>query len=278
MFSRKTATLVALLFFMVLFAVIVSISARSKANPPAAARAVLAVVSPCQEAAFRFTSFFVSIWDNYFFLVTASRENTRLSRKLDLALGEINRTRAAIYENKRLKAQLALKDDLAYTTVSAKVVGEGPGRWFLSLVIDCGKADGVLPGFPVVTPAGLVGRVIQASDHYSLVVPISDPNHSVDGRVLRTRARGVVTGAREAGCRFLYVTRKEVIRPGDTVVTTGLDRLFPPGLALGTVSQVSMMGEGMFQEITITPMVNFRKVEEVLVIFSALALPTWETS
>lgn len=278
MFSRKTATLVALLFFLVLFAVIVSISARGRSRPPAATRAVLAVVSPCQEAAFRFTSFFVSIWDNYFSLVAASHENRRLSQKLDLALGELSKTRAAIYENRRLKAQLAMEGDLAYTTVSARVVGEGPGRWFLSLVIDCGQEDGVMPGFPVVTPAGLVGRVIQSSDHYSLVVPISDPNHSVDGRIERTRARGVVTGAREAGCRFLYVTRKEDVRPGDTVVTTGLDRLFPPGLALGRVSQVSMMGEGMFQEITITPWVDFRKVEEVLVIFSALALPTWEAS
>ncbi len=279
MFSRKMATAAALIALLVLFAVIVSVSARRPAAAPAGvARIVLAAVSPLQEASFRVAFFFVSIWETYFDLVSAGRENVRLSRELAGTRAALFRARAAEGENRRFRALLSLGEDLPYTTLAARVVGEGPSQWFKSLVIDRGSRDGVLPGFPVVTPGGVVGRVLEVSGHYSLVVPIADPNHAVDGRIERTRARGVVAGSGEAGCRFLYVTRKEDIRVGDTVVTTGLDRLFPPGLPLGRVTHVSMMGESMFQEIAVTPWVDFDKVEEVVVIFSALALPSWGPS
>jgi rod shape-determining protein MreC len=158
----------------------------------------------------------------------------------------------------------------------AKVVGEDPTRWFKSIIIDRGSADGIKPGDPVVMPEGIVGRVAEVARGYSLVLLLIDPNHAVDARISRTRARGVVVGGREAGCNMLYVLKKEDVAPGDTVITTGLDNSYPPGLVVGSVSSLSAQSEGMFKAVTVLPFVAFDKIEEVLVLTGKPSPSDWQ--
>ncbi|OQY59957.1 MAG: hypothetical protein B6245_03935 [Desulfobacteraceae bacterium 4572_88] len=121
---------------------------------------------------------------------------------------------------------------------------------------------------PVVIPEGVVGLVTDISTHYSKVLLLVDQNSAVDALVQRTRARGIIKGGTAGRCLFKYVLRKHDIVESDIVVSSGLDGVFPKGLRVGTVSNVTRRNSGIFQEVTVIPYVDFEKLEEVLVILN----------
>jgi len=124
----------------------------------------------------------------------------------------------------------------------------------------------VHPDMPVTVAEGLVGRVVNSSSDMSRVLLLTDPNHSVDCRVASTRDRGVLSGSLERGCILRYIHLKSRIRPGDEVVTSGLDGIFPRGLPVGKVETVEKGSQGLFLEARVIPAVDFSEIEEVLVI------------
>src|SRR5262249_41469697 len=111
----------------------------------------------------------------------------------------------------------------------------------------------------------VVGQVFLVSRHAARVLLVSDHNSGVDALVQRTRARGIVQGTVDAGCGLKYVKRTEDVQVGDTVVTSGLDGIFPKGLPIGQVVAVDKRGQGLFQYAEIAPRVDFSQLEEVLV-------------
>jgi rod shape-determining protein MreC len=119
---------------------------------------------------------------------------------------------------------------------------------------------------PVVSPEGVVGQVVTASYDYSKVMLIIDRSSAIDSLVQRNRTRGVVEGETDTTCRFKYVLRKAEVNVGDTVVSSGLDGLFPKGLRIGEVKEISKDQPGIFQDVRIEPFVDFTRLEEVLVI------------
>ena len=90
----------------------------------------------------------------------------------------------------------------------------------------------------------------------------------MDGLVQRTRARGIVQGVSEGNCTFRYALRKHDIQVGDTIVSSGLDGVFPKGLRVGRVSGVLKKDAGIFQEVEVVPFVDFETLEEVLVVLN----------
>ena len=150
--------------------------------------------------------------------------------------------------------------------LSAELIGRDPSPWFKTIIIDKGKADGIEKGFAVVVPEGIVGQIVHVSYHYSKVLLIIDSNSAVDALVQKTRARGVVKGEPTGLCFFDYVLRKHEINVGDTVVSSGLDGVYPKGLRIGHVSEVVRRKSDIFQEITVIPFVDFETLEEVLII------------
>jgi rod shape-determining protein MreC len=119
-----------------------------------------------------------------------------------------------------------------------------------------------------VVPKGIAGQVTEVSSHYSKVLLIIDPNSAVDALVQSDRARGIIKGDAAGRCLFKYVLRKNDIAVGDIVVSSGLDGVFPKGLAVGKVSSIFKPKAGIFQEVTVTPYVDFEKLEEVLVVLN----------
>ena len=87
----------------------------------------------------------------------------------------------------------------------------------------------------------------------------------MDALVQRTRSRGLVKGGLGGECLFKYVLRKHEIRVGDTVISSGLDGVYPKGLHIGRISGVIRRNAGIFQQVTVTPYVDFEKLEQVLV-------------
>jgi rod shape-determining protein MreC len=153
------------------------------------------------------------------------------------------------------------------------VIGRDATGLARTLVIDRGEADGITKGAAALAPEGIVGQVFLASAHAARVLLIADHNSGVDALVQRTRARGIVQGTAEGGCGLKYVKRTEDVQVGDTVVTSGLDGVFPKGVPIGHVVAVDKQGQGLFQYAEVAPRVDFGQLEELLVSRGAFAAP-----
>lgn len=231
-------------------------------------RVGLSFVAPFQELITRTVRFARGIWGHYFFLVSVSQQNDDLKKSLNYAIEKNNQWHELELANNRLRNMLKFQKSLANRVLAAEVIGKDPSAWFKTVIIDKGKADGLQKGLPVVLPQGIAGQVIEVSDHYSKVMLIIDRNSAVDALVQRSRARGIIKGASADKCRFEFVLRKNDVQVGDTVVASGLDGVYPKGLLIGQISDLSERNSDIFYEITVTPFVDYEKLEEVLVILA----------
>ncbi|MCA2981511.1 MAG: rod shape-determining protein MreC [Myxococcaceae bacterium] len=180
---------------------------------------------------------------------------------------ELNALTEARAENERLKAALGYVEQSGGLVVPARIIGLNATPQFQSFRIDRGEDDGVRVGMPVVTAQGVVGQVVRAVGGAADVMVMTDPQSRIGALVQRTRVRGTVVGAGDGQRMQLdFVRREDDIREGDVVVTAGTDGLFPRGLVLGTVQQVTRPTVGLFLLGALEPAVDFGTVEEVLVL------------
>ncbi|MBT7178088.1 MAG: rod shape-determining protein MreC, partial [Nitrospina sp.] len=120
----------------------------------------------------------------------------------------------------------------------------------------------------VVTDSGVIGQVIHAGLNTSKVLLIVDGRSAVDALFQESRISGVVVGAGENECELKFVPNTADVKVGDQVLSSGLGGIFPKGLIIGTVSQVSRKKQGLFQDITLVPSADLSRLEEVLVLLS----------
>ncbi|MCD6273084.1 MAG: rod shape-determining protein MreC [Deltaproteobacteria bacterium] len=247
---------------------IVALSITSRYPSHEYGRLSIFIMAPFQDAISNSLKFLESIWDNYFNLISVANENKMLKKELSNAIERNNFCYEAELSNIRFRHLLNFKKTLTDEVIAAEVIGKDPSAWFQTIIIDKGHADGILRGLPVVVPDGIAGQVTDVAEHYSKVLLITDGNSAVDTLVQRTRARGLLQGGRSGLCILKYALRKEDVIPRDTVVTSGLDGVFPKGLRIGYVSKVIKRNSGLFQEVDVTPYVDFEKLEEVMVILN----------
>ncbi|MFC1858460.1 rod shape-determining protein MreC [Thermodesulfobacteriota bacterium] len=267
MFSKKTLMVVGVIFLVGLNIIVLSITS-SRYQSSSAGKLAISLVAPFQKIVTFSIRFIKDIWYHYFSLVSVTRENENLKRALSQAIEKNNQCQEIELSNLRLRNLLNFQKTVTSQAIAAGLIGKDPSPWFKSIIIDKGRADGVEKGFPVVVPEGIVGQVIDVSSYYSKVMLIIDQNSAVDALVQKTRARGIVKGESTDRCIFQYVLRKHDINIGEEVVSSGLDGVFPKGLRIGRVSGVIRRTSGIFQEVSITPNVDFEKLEEVLIILN----------
>lgn len=209
-------------------------------------------------------------WQKYLFLVGLKEENLFLREQNEtltrLAAQYAVQVRELDLQVARLQKLLQARDRVDYKTVAAQVIGQEKMSFAKRLIINRGINNGIKVGMPVITPEGLVGRVTDTSWNLSRVMSITDPLSKVDALVQETRLQGVLYGAGGGKCQLKYVPQNEVIQEGKAIITSGLCGVFPKGLILGYVKEVSRTGEELFQEVSVRPAVNFLKLEEVLVL------------
>jgi len=163
-------------------------------------------------------------------------------------------------------------NDYRGRVVTARVSGKAPGFWFDTFLINRGLRDGIAVDMPVITPEGLVGRVVEVNYNYSKVQAIIDSGSAVSGMVDRTRDNGVVRGdpalnAEGGGlCRMHHLLLETDLLPGDKVITSGLDRIFPKNILIGEVTEVARGQSSVERTATISPAVDFAHLEIVMVI------------
>lgn len=268
MFSRRTFVIAGITAVVIATLIFFALTGRQGRYTAGGSALGIFIVAPVHDLVTGSARFARDVWRYYFSLVSVAKENERLKRALSRSAFENNRCRELELANNRLRNLLGFHEASSLRTFAAQVVARDSSGWFKTIIIDKGSADGVKRNMPVAVADGIVGRVIAVSRFYSKVLLIIDLNSSVDGLCQRTRARGLVKGGVSGRCGFLYVLRKDDVRIGDTIITSGLDGVFPKGLRIGRVSAVVKRNAGIFQEVEIEPYVNFEKLEEVLVILT----------
>ncbi len=227
---------------------------------------MLTMLSPAQDAIDSVAHGSIGLVRNYFDLVNVRRDNDRLKAELAELKTSQSRLVELETENRHLAELLDLRDVLGGNSIAANVIGSDANGLARTLVISQGASSGLRPGMAVLSFQGVVGRVIAVSPHAARVLIIDDHNSALDSFDQRTRARGIVAGVVDDGLTMKYVERSQDVHPGDVIVTSGLDGIFPRGLLIGTIKSVSGEGPGMFLNVTITPAVDFRGLEQVLVV------------
>jgi rod shape-determining protein MreC len=126
----------------------------------------------------------------------------------------------------------------------------------------------------VVNASGVVGRLVSVSPNYAKVLLIIDQNSAVDCIIQRSREKSIVKGFTSKICKLDYVVKTSDVVVGDKVITSGMGRVFPKGLPVGEVIEVGSRPGELFKDIKIRPMVDFSKLEELLVILKEDPLST----
>ncbi|RLB85377.1 MAG: rod shape-determining protein MreC [Deltaproteobacteria bacterium] len=256
------------LFVAINFTVI-TMTSRQSLPVSSLERVAVALTSPFQLLVTRTIGFTESIWRTYFMAVLAVEENGELKAQLSLAMEIKNRYEEMEQENSRLKKFVNFTSSVPDTYVAAQVIARDPSPWVKTIMIDKGDSNGIIKGSPILVSEGIVGQVIKVSKNYSTVLLITDRNSAVDALVQNTRVRGMVKGNNQKSCAFVYALRKDEIRPGEMIVSSGLDQVFPKGLKIGRILDVKNTHSQLFQDITLETSVDFDKLEDVLVFINA---------
>jgi rod shape-determining protein MreC len=234
-------------------------------------RGVLTLVSPLQRLAAGTVAGVAGLWHDYLDLRGVRGENRRLRAELRELRGQIQEKSALASQAERLRALLQLREVLPYPTVVAEVIAREGIPWFRTLMLNKGSADGIQLNAPVIGETGVLGRVIAVGPAAARVQLLHDRDCGVAVRVERTRATGVVSGQVGRGgtgttdLLMKYVPADAEIEVGDVVVTSGLDRIYPPGLMVGRVRSV-LPRPGLFREVVVAPSARFDEIEEALVL------------
>jgi rod shape-determining protein MreC len=205
-------------------------------------------------------------WHRYIALWALRKENEELRSRLEALQKTAQQATELDFANQRLGQLLALREELGGQAVAARIVGRSSVAWVKTIVLNKGTNHGLTKGMAVIVPEGVLGQVVSVSAHTARVLLVSDLNSAVDILVQRTRVRGIATGLADGGCTLKYIERKEDIQIGDTLITSGLDGIFPKGQLLGTVIRVGAQGGHLFQEVEVKLSADLTKVEEVLVV------------
>lgn len=203
-------------------------------------------------------------------------ENLALQAEMVRLRTELRSLQAAARENADLRALIGFRARAGGRLVAAEVIARDGTGWWQTVRFDRGRRDGLHPDLPVMTPDGLVGRIVEVSDHTSDALLISDPSCRVSVRLPRTGAMGVLrgTGVRMDGqivCRLHFVQPRHVLRAGDEVVTSGLGGVFPPDIPVGHIESVLADATGVHRQADVLPRADLGSLRHVFVLMPPAA-------
>jgi rod shape-determining protein MreC len=265
-FLKKYQSIIVAFILIVIFVTVFSLILKPAGKAGFLKKLVLEVVIPVENIVNSSIKSVGEVWNRYVFLVGLEKENKTLKRKNSSLTGAINAHRETYLQCARLRKLLKLQESFNFPTIAAKVVGRERSSIFKTILINRGTSDGLRVGLPVLAPEGVAGKIIDVSWNVSIVLLITDYNSNIDALIQGTRAQVILQGYGRKGCILKYVQRSEKVNVGDSVVCSGLARVFPKGLLLGTVVNADKEEPGLFQRIQVAPAVDVTRLEEVLVV------------
>jgi rod shape-determining protein MreC len=206
-------------------------------------------------------------WSHYFALQNTSRENERLRRENDTLKLQINQLQSKAAEADRLAILLNFhQSHQNIPMLGARVIGTSAGTASQTAYLDRGERDGIRRNMAVITPDGVVGKIIESYRDTSQVLLLTDKDSGVGAMLADSRIQSPVGGVGEPLLAMKYVANDDTVNLGDHVVTSGMDRIFPRDLPVGTVTQIK--AGNPFKQIRIQPAANLERLEEVIVLLS----------
>ena len=254
---------------MIFHLILISAQVQSRAGVPVLESVTFGVFSRLQGGAAGAIRGVTGTWSNYVGLRHAQTENESLRKQVGELEVRLQEQRALAARAAQLEALLKLRESASLPTIAAEVIAGNPNPGLLTVTVNRGSADGVQENMAVIAPKGIVGRVIGPVASRAARVQLLIDQAAAAGAVTeRTRAGGLVVGAEidgRPGLRMDVVSNLADVIPGDTIVASGVDGIYPKGFVIGTVEK-SERGKQLYRAITVTPAVDFSSIEEVLIV------------
>ena len=206
-------------------------------------------------------------WRHYFALQNASRENEQLRKENDELKMQVNQLQSKASEADRLALLLNFhKSHENVPMLGARVIATSAGTASATIVLDRGSKDHIKKNMGVITPEGVVGKVVEVYENTSEVLLLTDKDSGVGAMLGTSRKQSPVGGAGEPLLVMKYVANDDVVNVGDRVVTSGMDKIFPRDLPIGTITEIKPGNP--FKSIRIRPSADLERLEEVIVLLT----------
>ena len=268
----------AMAFVVVSLFCIIFFAARGRFQAPVSSQAVSLVLSPFQQAtawvANEIHYATSAVWE----VATLYEQNKMLRNEVEQLRGINLQANEALAENERLRKMIGYQQAARqFDLVAARVIGRESDTWSRMIVIDRGTMNGIANDMPVVTPQGLVGRVVEAGLNSSKVQLILDPRSSVGTIVQRAESRvtGIVQGDMDNPTmpQMVNIPKNADVVEGDVIVTSGFGGVYPKGIIVGLVSSLKNDDGGLLKIGVLEAAVDFQKLEDVMVITASREAP-----
>ena len=256
-----------LVLVSVLLVCLVLLTLQTRGHGARAADAMAFVTTPIQTAIAAVPRAALGVWGVYIDWKGVRVENRRLREEIRRMRVEALWVTEASEENRRLRRLLELRNRLPVATLTGEVIAREWGGWVRSLTVNRGRADDIKRLTAVISPDGLVGRIVDVRPGASIVQVLTDPSSTVGAHSVRTRTPGIIEGEPRGTIRFKYMARDGAgLAVDDIIVTSGLGGIFPRGVPIGRVSAIDDRGSALFHYALIAPIVDFARVDEVLLV------------
>ncbi len=275
---RRVVDWVLAALLLVIPLVVLRSSLRAPEEVSTVDEAVLRVSAPLQAGVSWLVDGVGSLWSRYVGLIDTEDENRELRAENERLRRDLAAERRRAFDVEALEEMVGIKQRTPADTAGARVIaGElSPFYRVVRIRIDRGAPE-VSVGMPVITSAGLVGRISKIYGGHSEVLLTTDTQSAVDVVIRRSGARGVLVGEGAADayrCRLEWLERSSEpdgeapVQVGDIVETSGLGAAFPAGITVGHVASVVDKDYGMFQDVTVKPAVDFGQLRGVTVLLA----------
>jgi len=247
--------------------ILISAQVQSRAGVPVLEGVTFGVFSRVQGGAAGLFRGVADTWNSYFALRGVRAENEALRQQIAGLEVRLQEQRAQASRADRLQAALNLQQSTTLPTIAAEVIAGNPNPGLMTVTVNRGSADGVQADMAVIAPKGVVGRVVgPVAWHAARVQLIIDRNAALGAVSERTRAGGMAVGVDgDPPLSMELVSNQADVAPGDLIVASGVDGIYPKGFVIGTVEK-SERGGSLHRTITVRPAVDFSSLDDVLIV------------
>jgi rod shape-determining protein MreC len=227
----------------------------------------VSAVSPFQRAGAKGIGNIRGTWSHYFALQNTSRDNEQLRRQNDELKMQVNQLQSKAAEADRLSALLNFRQaQRNVPMLAARVIGTSADTASQTVYLDRGERDGIRRNMGVITPDGVVGKVIESYRDTAQVLLLTDKDSGVGAMLAESRIQSPVGGTGEPLLSMKYIPTDDTVNVGEHVVTSGMDRIFPRDLPVGVVTEIKTGRP--FQHVRVRPAANLQRLEEVIVLLT----------
>jgi rod shape-determining protein MreC len=261
---RNVSFLAAAIFLQIL-GLAVQVKSPNENHPARLIRVwTVSTITPLEKGLVRVQSGASDLWHNYFYLRGVRQENRELRDQIEQLQIEQVRMKQDADQAHRLQSLLGFKEQFIAKTLAAQVIGSSGSEQSRTVTIDRGSHDGIQPEMAVISATGVVGKVISVFKSTAQVLLINDQQSGVGTILEQSRLQGVLKGKSSGELVIDKIMVDEEVKPGDRVLTSGGDQIFPKGLIIGNVDRIEKGPE--FLQVTVRPTAALNRLEEVLVI------------